>query len=811
MIDKSDREHLKRKTDEEEAEEEAIMTQEQEEAAYNQKIKDSLKIAFDAIGISAKATTDDLISLAENEEADVETGNATHRRKGLKLPAIYGSKQYEEHLYMGMVEINELEDDDVPPDLLGDDYNKPPEGFGDPFADDNDPFGTNDFNPPPVMSNDRLFSNGDAFGSNQFGNAPPPPPGGGAPPPPPPPGFGNQRAGNLPPPPPTPPPAAQRTSSEANIPAFMRDINRLKAERDAEANLVGDPSEAGSFIADPGQNMGYGRAPAPTGFPGMPPPPPGQQMMTMKGMNPNDSYDPMADESLFIGSNAIKNKYKNDQQKRGMFDDSMMGGKGLFDETMRDMSMSMDQDLNKNDISRLFGTMRGTATDNQNLKASSNVPPQMKGSGGLFDKIEEDEEEDKYEDNFGSKRPTNAGGLFDNIDSPEVRAPPKKTPTRGFLDDTMNDDDEDEGFNVKPTPQPPAQTKKGMFEETFDEGDSNESMIFGNKKPAPPPNPQNQAKPLPGLAPPTQKSTPFNYGNPPAEPPKKQQLFEDDYEEEESNIFPTKRPTVAGMFKDDDDPNQSILDTSRDKSFIEKARTTNSANHMMAMIMKGMDPKRQSIKKPEEKSIGDDDDEPEQFFKQEPKKESPPPAKAKAPMDYKPPQPEKKENKFFLDESRVESEADSVFDLPQKSKPTPPPPTGNKMLFMDDDEDEDESFIFDKPKSKPAPVAKPPVEAPPAKKKGFMFEEEESFDEFNLPPKAPVQEPPKPVVQEQKANPPPKEEPKPPKPEVQEVPIAKPTPPPVVEPEKKPEPEKKAEPVAEKKKAPQRGKIFEFL
>lgn len=123
------------------------MTEEQEEAQYSQNIKEALIIGFDAIGISAKATADDLLSLAENEDAD-DIGNATHRRKGLKLPAIYGSKQYEDHPYMGMVEINQLEDDDTPPDLLGDDFNQEPEGFGDPFANDANPFNPTDFNPP---------------------------------------------------------------------------------------------------------------------------------------------------------------------------------------------------------------------------------------------------------------------------------------------------------------------------------------------------------------------------------------------------------------------------------------------------------------------------------------------------------------------------------------------------------------------------------------------------------------------------------------------------------------------------------------
>lgn len=312
------------------------MTEEQEQNAYEESIKQSLKIAFDAIGISAKATTDDLISLAENEEEDANPSNAIHRRKGLKLPAIYSSKQYEEHLYLGMIEINEIEEDDLPPDLLGDDYNNPPEGFGDPFANDPNPLGNDDFN-PPQEENRGLFANVDETQSQNFGNVAPPPPNGAAPPPPPPPGGPPGRTGSVPPPP--PPQPQGRAPSTDNRPAFMQDIDRLKAEKDAEANLVGDPSEAGSFHQPPPpQNL------APAGAPGRggpPPPPPGGMF---KNNNPNDSFDPLADESLFMGSNAIKNKYNNKPNKRNMFDESMAGGKGLFDDTMnQDMSMSIDQ------------------------------------------------------------------------------------------------------------------------------------------------------------------------------------------------------------------------------------------------------------------------------------------------------------------------------------------------------------------------------------------------------------------------------------------------------------------------------------
>jgi hypothetical protein len=218
VIDKGDREHLKKKDEEESAKEEVVLTKEQEESQYNHMVKDALKIAFDGIGISAKATTDDLISLAENDEADMEAGNATHRRKGLKLPAIYGSKQYEDHLYLGMVEINQLEEDDEMPNLLGDDYNKAPEGFDDPFANDADPFNPDDFN--PFQDNQPLFGSHDA----NFA-----PPGAGAPPPPPPPGDFGSRTQSVPVPPPPPrQPAQQRASSDAHLPPHLREINRLK-------------------------------------------------------------------------------------------------------------------------------------------------------------------------------------------------------------------------------------------------------------------------------------------------------------------------------------------------------------------------------------------------------------------------------------------------------------------------------------------------------------------------------------------------------------------------------------------------------
>lgn len=758
------------------------MTEEQEEAQYNQKIKDSLKLAFDAIGISAKATTDDLISLAENEDGDVGNGNATHRRKGLKLPAIYGSKQFEEHLYMGMVEINELEEDDAMPDLLGDDFNKEPEGFGDPFANDANPFDADDFNPPPANGGGQLFS-----------NVAPPPPGSGPPPPPPPPGSNSQRPGTMPPPPP-PPVASQaqnRVRSDANLAGFMRDINALKAQRDQEANLVGDPSEMGSVIYDQPPDYGaQNMRPAGHALPGMPPPPPPPGgMPAHRNMNPNDSYDPMADESLFVASNALKNKYQNNQQKKGIFDDSMMGGggKGIFDETMRDMSMSMDQDLGGGDVSRIFGQgSKQTPGDNQLFAA----PNKGQQKPGLFDKIEEDEEEDKYEENTGARQVGPPGGLFSDLDSPETKPKPQKAPTRGFLDDTMNEDDESVNLGLRPAPPQPPQKSRGMFEETFDEEDSNASMLFPPKKTPSNAAPQNQPRALPGMTAQDKKPAPFAYGNPPPSTDKKPGLFEDDYEEEESNFFPTKKPSAAGMFQEDDQ-NESMVDHSRDKSFIEKQKEKNTGNHMMAMIMKGLDPNKQA-ENPNEISIGDDDPEP-------PQKTQPTPPKTKGPMDYKPAEV-KKPARMFLDESQAES--DLGLDLPPtKAAPAQAPPAGNKMLFMDDDEDDDESFVFDKkPKANPAPPSNAPMPNPPAeKKKLFMFDEEESFDEFNMPGKKPDPAPTAPIEQEQKINPPIKQDTQEKQLDFQKAPENEPEPKPLVETQPKVE-EKPKEKEAPKRK-----------
>jgi len=682
---------LKPAKDEDEAHEDTIMTKEQEDNLYNLKIKEALKLAFDGIGISAKATTDDLISLAENEDGDQGASGATHRRKGLKLPAIYGSKQYEEHLYMGMVEINQLEDDDEMPDLLGDDYNKPPEGFDDPFANDADPFGNNDFNPP----GDPLFSDSAAY-------APPSAPGG-APPPPAPPSSGGA-------PPPPMPPSQSRAPSTDHLPPHLQQIAALKSRVDAENKPIGDPSERGSFLQDPGD---YAQ--------------PGQQMLHPpgggRGQDPNASYDPYAeDDSIFVGSKAITQQYKGNAGNN-IFEQSMVDGKNIFNDTMNDMSMSMDQDVSKNNISRLFNT------DNRQPSGDLNPAGKKKGGApaGIFDKIDEDDEEDKYEDH--GNKPKGPPGLFSDMDSPTKG--PTKTPGAAFLDETMNEEESYEKFNAKP--QPPQQSKN-MFDDTFDEGDS---VLFPPKTtPA-----QNKGNALPGLAKPSQKpAAAFNYGQPepPQQPQKsKNMLFADEsFQEEDSNIFPTKKAPTGGMFSDDMDDsimNQSMT-SERDKSFIDKQKESNSKNHAMAMIMQGMNKKK--VAKESEISIGDEGP---AFDEPEPPKQAP--AQAKAPRDYQPPATKPKANPMFLDESQSEIDESMTMNLPTKNPtPTPAKQPAKKNMFMDDDEDGDESFIFSKPKANPvAPTSSnPPVaNEPPAQKKAFMFDDaDESFDGFNMPAKA---------------------------------------------------------------------------
>ena len=677
-----------------------------------------------------------MLSLAENEEGDVEVGNASHRRKGLKLPAIYGSKQFEEHQYLGMVEINKFDadDDELPPDLLGDNFDKEPEGFGDPFANMPDPFANNggdpfannggdpfkvdDFN-LPTNGKRGLFGEEDDFYGNDMNFSPSPldqqkvgpAPAGprGGPPPPPPQTFASLRTGSMPPPPPPPPPqsnANQRTRSDAHLPGFMQDINRLKLERDKEANLVGDQSEHGSFLMDPQPSRGQTRNPQPP-----------QNQGRVK--NEPDPYDPMADESLFMESNNLRNKATTQVQpnlkpKGGMFDESVLGGRGLFDDTMnQDMSMSMDQDLNKNNLSRIFDTGAfGRPSNNEEiLKSLKDTAPQK--SGGMFDKIEE--EEDEYREDEHRK---SSIGMFNRNELKPSKQQEVKRPTKGFLDDTV-DDFEDEGKFIA-QPKQTSQQKNKMFEDSFNEND--ESMLFPAKKnpvnkpePAPVPSNSNSSKP---------KASPFSYGTEEKEQPqKKPALFEDEYVEEESNIFPAKKVTTTSgkFFESSSDLDKSYTENPNEKSFIERQKEKNNANHMMAMIMKGLDPKKQSVVSQSEISIGDEGEpEPDPVF--EPKKTTPkPPAKV---------EPQKKEGKMFLDDSRMEEDDSMIF--PPSKQPTVNPPTNTtKKLFMEEENEEEESFIFGNSKQK---EQKPSlfIEKQEDKKKGFMFEEDESFDEFNL-------------------------------------------------------------------------------
>ena len=534
-IDKGDRPHLKDDEDNEGDEE----TQASEHQNEKDSIKLALSIAYDAIGISSKAAADDLLSLAENEEADHENdkGGATHRRKGLKLPAIYGSKQYTGHTYLGMVEIiKDLENDDTPPDLIGE-FDAAPAGFDDPFKNDPNGFNPDEFNPPPANGTDPLFSS-DAFNSPA---PPPPPPGGQGPPPPPPPPGPGSRTTSLPPPPPpqrAPPPApnARTQSSDDHLPPHLREINRLKLEADKQANLLGDPSEAGSFL-EPQNN-----APMPPPLP----PVPGRNPVLPK--NPNDSYDPYSEESLFIGGNALKDKYNNNPNKNNIFNDSAMGG-GLFDQTMGagDLSVSMDQDLNPNNLSKMFDTR----ASNTNRPVTKDISKKMP-SGNLFDKIDEDNEESDEEAN---PKQTNKGGIFDYDSQPSESNLKPNMATKGFLDDS---DEEEKIGGIMPKPN---REKSNMFDQSMEESES--SMLFPTKAP----QKEQQKIALPGLAnpnPQSSKAAPFNYGQPSQPPPvaKKGPALFDEYEEEESMLFnksPQKKPSTSAMFTEDNDPNESMI------------------------------------------------------------------------------------------------------------------------------------------------------------------------------------------------------------------------------------------------------------
>ena len=522
---------------------------------------------------------------------------------------------------------------------------------------------------------------------------------------------------------------------------------------DAQAEIAGDPSEAGSVLYDQGPNIGPLTSAANPG--GMPPPP---QMMSGTHQQQNNNpiaYDPMADESLFVAGNNIRANYMGNEEKRGMFDDSMMGGgnKGIFDETMRDVSMSMDQDLSKHDISRIFGSgNRMSAADNQMLTVSSQRDNFSKTSGKMFDKIEEEDEEDKF-DNYGSKV------------SPPVHANTKnKVPKKGFLDDTMNEEEDIDGskFLSKP-PAHPSDQKNGMFMDSFTEEDSNASMLFPVKKRS-----QNNPPPstaLPGMANP--KSTAFDYGKSSEKQQTKPAFFDsENFEEEESVLFPEKNSSVAGMFADVDDPNESMISQTSGKSFIEKEKLKNKNNHMMAMIMNKMNPKKNTKRLSNEISIGDKDDEVPEPAQMKVDSQT---TQKKGPADCH--QSEAKKKPFnFLDETH-EGEEDMKLDIPKKNepmplkdtkkmmfmddtleeneiadnldfskKPTPPDPITEtttlikkKVMFMDDEDSDDDDFIFgNKAKPNAASSVKPTppqsiVQNSPQKKKPFMFEEEESF------------------------------------------------------------------------------------
>ncbi|CAI2375781.1 unnamed protein product [Moneuplotes crassus] len=789
VIDKGDREHLKKTTDGSDSEEEdTIMTEEQEEAHYDKCITEALKIGFDAIGISAKAITDDLISLAENEDADADdVGNATHRRKGLKLPAIYSSQQYEEHPYMGMVEINQLEDDDTPPDLIGDEFNQEPEGFGDPFAEDAVPFAPDEFNPP----GDPMFPENAA---NQNGGPPPPPP-------PPAHGISNilDRTSSLPAPPPAPPiqPTQPRANSDAHLAGFLQDINRLKAERDAEANIAGDPSEAGSILYNnppatgplqPAGAPGGMAPPPPPGFPGAPPPPggvpppPGAPGLPQMGQP--EPHDPMNDESLFMSGNNIRQNYA--QNKKGsVFDNSMIGGGGnMFDDSMNNMSMSMDQDISKHNISNIFGGRQSMA-DNKPVKATKDNL--VRNTQNMFGEIKEDEEEDKY-DNVGNNTPP-----------PNAPPPPPQNQILkpGFLDDTVNDDSMDESIMLsRPTANKPLNEKKGLFMDTFEDDESNASMISPPKRTTE--APAGSQKVMEDITA-TQKTTKaaFDYGG--GQQQKKNAFF-DDYEEEESVMFPEKKPSAPAMFDDKQDlDNSYISNTSRETHFIAKQRNTNSKNHMMAMIMKGMNSgKIKAERMSSEISIGDDDDpEPEPR-----KQEEPSPPLKKGPSDYQPAPPKKKPFNFldetqdnaedlelettskpappappvpqkdeakrmFLDDTIVESELSDNLDFSKQSNSSPAPQasqtTMKKNTFLDDEDSDEDDFMFSKSKQ-PIPPPAPPVtqtSKPKPKPKPFAFDDDDSDgsekkstpvppEETKIQPPPGPPAPPQPPKQEEK-------------------------------------------------------------
>lgn len=690
-----------------------------------------------------------------------------------------------------------MEDDDLPPDLMGNDFIGEPEGFGDPFANPGDPFaGAGDpfasggdpflaYNQPPA-SNGGLFSNKDAFMSVDSPSQPAPVRGG---PPPPPPAFGNLRSGSMPPPPPPPPAFAanQRAQSDAHLPGFLQDINRLKLEKDAEAQLVGDPSEAGSFY-EPNMRAPQSRGPQPGNY-------------NQGRDNQNDLFnDPLADESIFMSGNQNKNKgglAPPPQRQKGLFDESMMGDKsmlgdrrGLFDETMnQDMSMSMDQDMNKNNLSRLFDTGgfgRQSNNDEQILRPLKE--PSGKQGGNLFDKIEEDEEEDK-EDEANIRRKTKQGAMFfEDEDSRQPKQQMFKRESKGFLDDTIDDFDAEPKPIKKPQPPQNQKVSKGMFDDTFEEGDSNSSMLFPPKRAqpqAPPPaqNQQTAMRALPGLANPEgpKKPTPFNYGSAePSQPAQKKPpaLFEESYVEEESQLFPVKKMSsgakdIFGANELDD----SMSSSAKDRSFIDRQKEKNSNNHMMAMIMKGLDPGKKSSIIENEISIGDEEsNEYQEPIRKEVVQPPPPPPKVEPPK----PKP-KPEAKLFLDDSRVEEENESMI-FPSKPAPAKQVKEPTNKLFMEEDGEEEESFIFGKPKPQAQPSA-PVQEKPAPQKKPFMFDADESFDDFNLPDKEKKETPP----EKPKANPMFTEEPV-------EKPVEKPKPEPQSKPEPKSEPQSKPAP-----------------
>lgn len=90
LIDREERPHLKEDDESSDSDEQ---TDEQVEDQYKVDVTSAIDIALGNLGIGAKAETNELLSAMDNEDApEQEDGSATSRRKGLKLPALYGSE-----------------------------------------------------------------------------------------------------------------------------------------------------------------------------------------------------------------------------------------------------------------------------------------------------------------------------------------------------------------------------------------------------------------------------------------------------------------------------------------------------------------------------------------------------------------------------------------------------------------------------------------------------------------------------------------------------------------------------------------------